>query len=220
MRVLLVEDEPEMAAALTVALKNYDMVVDHISMLADAEEAVFINDYGAILLDRQLPDGDGLTLIPKLRARGAGVPVIVLTARGELADRIAGVGHRRRRLSRQAVCRRRAAGAAPRGVAPAGGPAAGNHAPWPAVVRPRQPGSQASPASRSICRAANFWCWKPCCAGWAARSRVRRWRRRSTASMTRSSRTRWIPMSRGCGGNYPRQKRKLKSTAFAASAIC
>lgn len=91
MRVLLVEDEPEMAAALIVALKNYDMVVDHISTLADAEEAASINDYGAILLDRQLPDGDGLTLIPKLRARGIGVPVIVLTARGELADRIAGL---------------------------------------------------------------------------------------------------------------------------------
>jgi DNA-binding response OmpR family regulator len=38
-----------------------------------------------------LPDGDGLTLIPKLRARSAGVPVIVLTARGELADRVAGL---------------------------------------------------------------------------------------------------------------------------------
>ena len=91
MRVLLVEDEPEMAAALSVALKNYDMVVDHISTLADAEEAASVNDYGAILLDRQLPDGDGLTLIPKLRAKGAGVPVIVLTARGELADRITGL---------------------------------------------------------------------------------------------------------------------------------
>jgi len=91
LRVLLVEDEPEMAAALSVALKNYDMVVDHISTLADAEEAASVNDYGAILLDRQLPDGDGLTLIPKLRAKGAGVPVIVLTARGELADRITGL---------------------------------------------------------------------------------------------------------------------------------
>jgi len=90
-RVLLVEDEPEMAAALTVALKNYDMAVDHVTTLADAEEAAFVNDYGAILLDRQLPDGDGLTLIPKLRVKGAGVPVIVLTARGELADRIAGL---------------------------------------------------------------------------------------------------------------------------------
>ena len=91
LRVLLVEDEPEMAAALSVALKNYDMVVDHISTLADAEEAVLVNDYDAILLDRQLPDGDGLTLIPKLRAKGDGVPVIVLTARGELADRITGL---------------------------------------------------------------------------------------------------------------------------------
>ncbi len=91
MRVLLVEDEPQMASALVAALKNYDMVVDHVSMLADAEEAVFVNAYAAILLDRQLPDGDGLTLISKLRARGAGVPVIVLTARGELPDRIAGL---------------------------------------------------------------------------------------------------------------------------------
>ena len=91
MRVLLVEDEPEMAAALAAALKNYDMVVDHISTLADAEEAVSLNSYAAILLDRQLPDGDGLTLVPKLRTAGVGVPVIVLTARGELADRVAGL---------------------------------------------------------------------------------------------------------------------------------
>ena len=49
------------------------------------------NAYGAILLDRQLPDGDGLTLIAKLRTKGVSVPVIVLTARGELVDRVAGL---------------------------------------------------------------------------------------------------------------------------------
>ena len=91
MRVLLVEDEPEMAAALAAALKHYDMVVDHIATLGDAEEAVSTNAYGAILLDRQLPDGDGLTLVSKLRASGVSVPVIVLTARGELVDRVAGL---------------------------------------------------------------------------------------------------------------------------------
>jgi DNA-binding response OmpR family regulator len=91
LRVLLVEDEPEMAAALAAALKNYDMVVDHIATLGDAEEAVSTNAYGAILLDRQLPDGDGLALVSKLRASGVGVPVIVLTARGELVDRVAGL---------------------------------------------------------------------------------------------------------------------------------
>ncbi|WP_213287514.1 response regulator transcription factor [Bradyrhizobium sp. sGM-13] len=91
MRVLLVEDEAEMAAALSSALKRYDMVVDHAPTLADAEAAISADVHGAVLLDRQLPDGDGLALIPKLRARADGVPIIVLTARGELADRIAGL---------------------------------------------------------------------------------------------------------------------------------
>jgi DNA-binding response OmpR family regulator len=90
-RILLVEDEPEMASALAAALRKYDMVVDLIATLADAEEAVSCNAYGAILLDRQLPDGDGLTLIPTLRSKGLSVPVIVLTARGELVDRVAGL---------------------------------------------------------------------------------------------------------------------------------
>jgi DNA-binding response OmpR family regulator len=90
-RVLLVDDEPEMASALGAALKRFDMVVDHVATLADAEEAVATATYGAVLLDRQLPDGEGLSLIPKLRAGGASVPIIVLTARGDLADRIAGL---------------------------------------------------------------------------------------------------------------------------------
>jgi DNA-binding response OmpR family regulator len=90
-RILLVEDEPEMAAALGEALKNYDMIVDHVGSLAHAEEAVSLNAYAAILLDRQLPDGDGLTIVPRLRAKGEVVPVIVLTARGELADRVTGL---------------------------------------------------------------------------------------------------------------------------------
>lgn len=91
MRILLVEDEVEMVAALASALKRYDMVVDHVPTLAEAEEAIAADVHGAVLLDRQLPDGDGLALIPKLRARADGVPIIVLTARGELADRIEGL---------------------------------------------------------------------------------------------------------------------------------
>lgn len=90
MRVLLVEDEVEMAQALRAALKKYDMVIDHVPTLAEAEEAA-TGVHDAILLDRRLPDGDGLTIIPKLRDRGMCAPVIVLTARGELADRIEGL---------------------------------------------------------------------------------------------------------------------------------
>lgn len=91
MRVLLVEDEPEMAAALAGALRNHDMVVDRVATLGLASEALIDNSYSAILLDRQLPDGDGLSLIPALRAKGLMTPIIVLTARGDLAQRVAGL---------------------------------------------------------------------------------------------------------------------------------
>ncbi len=91
MRVLLVEDEPELAAALTCALRRHDVVIDRVDSLASAERALGDDVHDAMLLDRRLPDGDGLDLVAKLRARGIGLPVIVLTARGELVDRVAGL---------------------------------------------------------------------------------------------------------------------------------
>lgn len=91
MRVLLVEDQPEMASALRAALKRHDMVVDHAASLAAAEEFVSIETYDAILLDRQLPDGDGLSLLPVLRAKGNTTPVLMLTARGDIADKVEGL---------------------------------------------------------------------------------------------------------------------------------
>ena len=91
MRVLLVEDEPEMASALRAALTRHDMIVDHAPNLFEAEAIAALGGYDALVLDRQLPDGDGLSLIPKLRARGNLVPVLVLTVRGDLADRVAGL---------------------------------------------------------------------------------------------------------------------------------
>ena len=91
MRILLVEDEPEMAAALCAALTRYDMVTDHVPTLAAARAAVATGLHSAVLLDRQLPDGDGLSLIPTLRAKGIAVPVIVLTARGALSEKVNGL---------------------------------------------------------------------------------------------------------------------------------
>ncbi|MGY3531266.1 MULTISPECIES: response regulator transcription factor [Bradyrhizobium] len=91
MRVLLVEDQPDMVVALRAALARHDMLVDHAPDLLEAEAIAAAGSYDAIVLDRQLPDGDGLSLIPKLRASGNTVPVLVLTARGELADRISGL---------------------------------------------------------------------------------------------------------------------------------
>lgn len=80
-----------MAAALRSALAQHDMIVDHVTNLADGAEAIATAVHNAILLDRSLPDGDGLALISALRARKHVAPVIVLTARGDLSERIEGL---------------------------------------------------------------------------------------------------------------------------------
>ena len=91
MRVLLAEDEPEMAAVLVAALRCNNIITDHVSTIEAAEEAVRLNSYDALLLDRSLPDGDGLELIADARRIQPAVPVIMLTARGDLKDRIDGL---------------------------------------------------------------------------------------------------------------------------------
>ncbi|TAW80936.1 response regulator transcription factor, partial [Rhizobium ruizarguesonis] len=91
MRILLIEDEPQMAVALRGALTRHDMVMDHVSTLCDAELVIGDGAYDAVLLDRQLPDGDGLELIPKIRKKGLTLPIIVITAKGEVPDRITGL---------------------------------------------------------------------------------------------------------------------------------
>jgi len=90
-RILLVEDEIEFANTLLGALARELFVVDHADRLAMAREAVLSNSYDLVLLDRTLPDGDGLSLVPALRAENPGLPIIVLSARGEVLDRVAGL---------------------------------------------------------------------------------------------------------------------------------
>ncbi len=92
-KILLVEDEIEMAGALRVVLEREGFVVDHVASLADAAEAALDGGHDLVLLDRTLPDGEGLTLIGPLRTANAGVPVIVLTARGAVPDRVDGLDH-------------------------------------------------------------------------------------------------------------------------------
>ncbi len=91
MRILLVEDEPQMASALRGALGKHDIVMDHVATLSDAEIVLGDGAFDAILLDRQLPDGDGLQLIPRIRSRGFTLPIIVITARGQTPDKITGL---------------------------------------------------------------------------------------------------------------------------------
>jgi len=90
MRVLLIEDHPPLAEAIGDALRRGGFTVDHASRAADAGEMAALAEYGLVILDLNLPDGDGMQLLPALRDGGR-VPVIVMTARDQLRDRLAGL---------------------------------------------------------------------------------------------------------------------------------
>lgn len=91
MRILLVEDEPEMADALASALRRQGIVMDSAPDLSTAREAIASEVHDAVLIDRQLPDGDGLTLIPLLHSGGRYTPAIVISALGSSKDRVTGL---------------------------------------------------------------------------------------------------------------------------------
>jgi DNA-binding response OmpR family regulator len=91
MRILLVEDEPEMAANIKQALARQDIIVDLAETLEIATEALLSNVHDAVFLDRRLPDGDGISLIPLIRKHLKGVPIIVLSALRTASDRVEGL---------------------------------------------------------------------------------------------------------------------------------
>lgn len=89
-KVLLLEDDPELAPELAAGLRRHGFVVDHVGTCADADLQVAVSPYDCLVLDRRVPDGDGLALIEQWRARGISTPALVLTARAEVADRVDG----------------------------------------------------------------------------------------------------------------------------------
>jgi two-component system OmpR family response regulator len=91
MRILLIEDEAGLARPLIEHLEADLNIVEWFPTLDEAESAARALDYDVILLDLHLPDGDGLDLLSALRGRRDMTPVIILTARDKVSDRIAGL---------------------------------------------------------------------------------------------------------------------------------
>lgn len=91
MRILLVEDELQLAGTLRAALERERFVVDFADRLSTAREAAALAAFELVLLDRTLPDGDGLSLVPVLRGSNPGLAIIVLSARGDVSDRVTGL---------------------------------------------------------------------------------------------------------------------------------
>ena len=91
MRLLLIEDDVELADGLQQSLAQSGYAVDAAYSGHQAKAACASARYEMMILDLGLPDVDGLTLLRELRAQGVTAPVLVLTARGDLDDRIAGL---------------------------------------------------------------------------------------------------------------------------------
>jgi heavy metal response regulator len=90
-RILLVEDEPSAAKMLAKGLREQSYAVD---VATDGENALYcatINDYDLVLLDVMLPGKDGFDVCRELRSAGSKVPVLMLTARDVIEDRIVGL---------------------------------------------------------------------------------------------------------------------------------
>lgn len=91
MRILLVEDDDTIGSAVRDHIAAGPHAVDWVKNLTDAAEVTSAVNYGLILLDLQLPDGSGIDFLKRLRRRPDETPVIILTARDQISDRIEGL---------------------------------------------------------------------------------------------------------------------------------
>ncbi len=91
MRVLIIEDNIELANTVKTGLERENISVDAAYTGAVGEEKAFVNLYDAILLDLNLPDKDGLTILNFLRESAVETPIIIITARDEIQERAKGL---------------------------------------------------------------------------------------------------------------------------------
>nr|WP_320166043.1 response regulator transcription factor [uncultured Methylophaga sp.] len=90
-RILLLEDHERLARLICQGLEPAGIVVDVFSRIDHAQVALKQISYQALVIDRGVPDGDGLSLLQHLRAAGNAIPCLVLTARNALNDRVEGL---------------------------------------------------------------------------------------------------------------------------------
>lgn len=91
MRLLIVEDDVDLGSALAAALLRRGFTSDAASNIGDAAQMLGVAQYAGVLLDLGLPDGDGMDLIQRLRVAGNPLPIIAITARSGLDDRVLGL---------------------------------------------------------------------------------------------------------------------------------
>lgn len=91
MRLLIVEDDEVLRDGLVVGLHLAGFTSEAVATVAEAEAALEMGSFSGMVLDLMLPDGTGLNLLERLRARGSTLPVLMLTARDRPHERVAGL---------------------------------------------------------------------------------------------------------------------------------
>jgi len=91
LRILLAEDNKTLAAWLEKALRHSGFAVDCMDDGLEADHVLLTQEYDLVILDLGLPRLDGLDILRRLRRRGSNVPVVILTARGEIENRVEGL---------------------------------------------------------------------------------------------------------------------------------
>ena len=91
MRLLIIEDEARIAELVKQGLERAGFAADTIPLWRDGREALALMPYDAMILDLGLPDGDGTEILRELRASGSQLPVLILTARDAVQDRVGGL---------------------------------------------------------------------------------------------------------------------------------
>ena len=89
MRLLLVEDTDDMAEAIVASFARRGDAIDRVASVSDARDALAVTDYEVVILDINLPDGEGTEVLRGLRRKGNPTPVLMLTARMAVEDRVA-----------------------------------------------------------------------------------------------------------------------------------
>lgn len=91
MKLLLAEDEKEMSNAVAAVLKHNNYLVDTVYNGLDAYNYAEAGEYDGIIMDIMMPEADGITVLKRLREKGIQTPVLLLTARSQVEDRITGL---------------------------------------------------------------------------------------------------------------------------------
>lgn len=91
MRLLVIEDDKQIASFLTNGLRQEGFAVDHVENGEDGLHFALTEPYDVMIIDIMLPGIDGLTIVEKLRAAGKGTPVLILSAKRSVDDRVRGI---------------------------------------------------------------------------------------------------------------------------------